>query len=54
MIFCGDFVYPFVDFKSSIFQLGEDVIKTPKLLNYESTWLFDGIIVEFLRLVVFD
>ncbi|WP_287642476.1 CapA family protein [Butyricimonas sp.] len=37
MIFCGDFVYPFVDFKSSIFQLGEDVIKTPKLLNYEST-----------------
>ena len=37
MIFCGDFVYPFTDANSLIFQLGWDFISTPKILNFEST-----------------
>ena len=37
MIFCGDFVYPFTDANSLIFQLEWDFISTPKILNFEST-----------------
>lgn len=37
MIFCGDFVYPFMDFNESIFSLEQNFISIPKVLNFEST-----------------
>lgn len=37
MLFCGDFVYPFASVDYSKFQLGEEFLIAPKILNYEST-----------------